>query len=256
MYDCNNLLSQEKGKWSWAKRHPWQSWRDRYYKSKDYFDRKIKQYQKKHGITASESRKVPAATPKKRVRDVEDSEPEEESEDAEDNRKRKRQSLGNARKRQKNERGRQESSKEDEEEAAEKVDKGEGTSRGALGGRIMSNRPVSTVKEVQGESQAGKVGIAVNLEDRSLAGEKQSNDESDDGGDEEEEEKPHGPMGSDTYEELFGPSADEIEETEVIELTDTHAESETEDDMDAQEVGEQLAVASKRDSTTSSSRDK
>ncbi|KAF5380097.1 hypothetical protein D9615_006123 [Tricholomella constricta] len=38
-------------KWKWSRTHPWQSWRDRYYKNQVQFDREIKKYQKKHGIS-------------------------------------------------------------------------------------------------------------------------------------------------------------------------------------------------------------
>ncbi|KAG1749535.1 hypothetical protein EDB19DRAFT_1680739 [Suillus lakei] len=37
-------------KWNWSKTHSWQSWRNRYGKNKEEFDRKILRYQKKKGI--------------------------------------------------------------------------------------------------------------------------------------------------------------------------------------------------------------
>ncbi|KAJ3502816.1 hypothetical protein NLJ89_g8717 [Agrocybe chaxingu] len=37
-----NLQENASGKWPWAKRHPWSSWRERYKKNQVYFDRKIK----------------------------------------------------------------------------------------------------------------------------------------------------------------------------------------------------------------------
>ncbi|OAX32655.1 hypothetical protein K503DRAFT_870030 [Rhizopogon vinicolor AM-OR11-026] len=37
-------------KWDWSQKHTWQSWRNRYTKNSDEFDRKILKYQKKKGI--------------------------------------------------------------------------------------------------------------------------------------------------------------------------------------------------------------
>ncbi|KAL0065910.1 hypothetical protein AAF712_007036 [Marasmius tenuissimus] len=56
----NNLYKQMvdnlTGNSSWAAEHPWQSWRDRYKKNSDYFDKRIRIYKKRHGISASGAR--------------------------------------------------------------------------------------------------------------------------------------------------------------------------------------------------------
>ena len=44
------MYIQEDGKWKWAARHPWQSWRERYKNNQPWFDEQIKEYQKKKGI--------------------------------------------------------------------------------------------------------------------------------------------------------------------------------------------------------------
>ena len=41
------MTLKEGKQWPWSKRHPWQSWRDRYKKNQDEFDYKIKQRIKK-----------------------------------------------------------------------------------------------------------------------------------------------------------------------------------------------------------------
>ena len=55
LYCATSLISlQVDGKWNWSKKHSWQSWRNRYAKNSDEFDRKILKYQKKKGINAEE----------------------------------------------------------------------------------------------------------------------------------------------------------------------------------------------------------
>ncbi|KAG1722334.1 uncharacterized protein EDB91DRAFT_214478 [Suillus paluster] len=54
------LVENVDGKWNWSKTHPWPSWRDRYVKNADEFDRKIARYQKKKGIN---SEKQPSREP-------------------------------------------------------------------------------------------------------------------------------------------------------------------------------------------------
>ncbi|KIL68455.1 hypothetical protein M378DRAFT_8528 [Amanita muscaria Koide BX008] len=44
-----NGISQQK-KWPWSKNHPWQSWRDHYVKNEAILSKKIKMYQREHGI--------------------------------------------------------------------------------------------------------------------------------------------------------------------------------------------------------------
>jgi hypothetical protein len=202
-------------------------------------------------MNANEPRKAFSSARQKRARDSEsDEEEEEEAEGAEDDRKRKRQRVEEVQRRAKIERERRDTFKEEEEEEEEEEVKGEGTSRGALGGRIMRHRPTS---KGQGELQVANEGIGAKPQTGSSAGEKQEVDnESSDDGDDEEEEPNHGPVDSDAYEGgIFGSSEDEAEEVEVIELTDAHSDSETEEAMDAQEVDEQLITASKSEPTTS-----
>ena len=38
------------GKWSWSERHTWQSWRARYVKDQDWFNHRIRRYQKKKNL--------------------------------------------------------------------------------------------------------------------------------------------------------------------------------------------------------------
>jgi hypothetical protein len=155
-------------------------------------------------------------------------------------------------KRAKIERERRESLKEEEEEK-EEDDKGEGTSSGTKRRRIMRRKPVSTVK-AEAESQvADDFTQARPKEDGNTAVEEHDADNqvSDDGEQENRE-----PVGSGDYGSIFGPSEDETEEGEVNQLTDAHADSETEEEMDAQEVDQQLIAPSKSESTASSSRTK
>ncbi|KAK7040369.1 hypothetical protein VNI00_009839 [Paramarasmius palmivorus] len=48
----NNIYKQlvDDEVYPWHKRHPWQSWRDRYVKNSEDFDRRIKRYQRKKGL--------------------------------------------------------------------------------------------------------------------------------------------------------------------------------------------------------------
>ncbi|KAH8985997.1 hypothetical protein EDB86DRAFT_2311924 [Lactarius hatsudake] len=46
------LVENAEGKWSFASRHTVHSWRERYKTHQQWFDAKILQYQKKHGISA------------------------------------------------------------------------------------------------------------------------------------------------------------------------------------------------------------
>lgn len=48
-------------KWAFSARHSWQSWRDRYCKNQDWFNHKIKLYQKKKGIVAESVVRLAAA---------------------------------------------------------------------------------------------------------------------------------------------------------------------------------------------------
>ncbi|KAJ8581642.1 hypothetical protein M405DRAFT_832108 [Rhizopogon salebrosus TDB-379] len=48
------LVDNVDGKWKWSGAHTWQSWRNRYAKNSDEFDRKILKYQKKKGINSEE----------------------------------------------------------------------------------------------------------------------------------------------------------------------------------------------------------
>lgn len=50
MCSNNSCCQQEDNKWSWAKRHTWQSWRERYKNHQLWFDEQIKAYHKKHDI--------------------------------------------------------------------------------------------------------------------------------------------------------------------------------------------------------------
>ena len=158
-------------------------------------------------------------------------------------RKRKRQKVQKLQKLAKVMRERIEASKEEE-------DKREGTSRGALGRMILRNKPFSTVKQAQEKLQVANEQIDAN---GSLVDEKR--DQSSDAGNEEdeeteeEEEAKQEPIGSDDYQGgIFGTSEDEIEEAQVIELTDAQSGSEAEEDKDAEEVDEQLIVPSKSES--------
>lgn len=253
------LFPQEQRKWSWSKRHTWQSWRDRYYKNKDSFDHKIRQHQKKHGIDASKPQKPFSSVRQKRARDDNDVDDNDhsEGEGAKDDRKRKRQRVEEVQRRAKIERERRENLKEEEEEVEEvKEDKGEGASRGGLSGKIMRHKPVSTAKRAQGEMQVANEGTMVKPKSGSASEKQHADAEGLDDGDDKDDEENNAPVGSDDYEgNIFGSSDDEAEGVEVSELPDTHTGSETEEDMDAQEVGEQLITASDSESTTSSSRD-
>jgi len=42
------IHKQENNQWPWSKYHTWQSWRERYRKNQDYFDRQIRKYQKRN----------------------------------------------------------------------------------------------------------------------------------------------------------------------------------------------------------------
>ncbi|KAF9265979.1 hypothetical protein L218DRAFT_956943 [Marasmius fiardii PR-910] len=46
----NSMVENLTGQSAWAASHPWQSWRDRYVKNSDYFDKRIRIYQKKNGL--------------------------------------------------------------------------------------------------------------------------------------------------------------------------------------------------------------
>ena len=237
-----HLFLQEHRKWRWANRHPWQSWRDHYYKNKEWFDSKILRYQKKHGLVANEPRKAISSARQKRTREDRSSSKEDvEQVGSEVDRKRKRQRVEEGQRRAKVERERREALKEEEEE---EESQGEGTSRGAFGGRIMRNKPSSPEKRVQEKSRVANAKVEIFSDGN-------RNKSSDGGDDEDEEEVNQESMGPDDYEGgIFGSTEDEAEETEVIELTD--AQSDNEAEKDVEEVDEQLIIASRSESTTSS----
>jgi len=276
------LLPQER-KWKWAKRHTWQSWRDRYYKNKEEFDRKIRKYQKKHGINPIQPPKAFSSARRKRARDEHsdsNSEEEGESEGGKNDTKRKRQKVEEVQKRAKVKREQRESMKEEEEE-----DKGGGTSRGALSGKIMRHRLPTDRRRVSIAIRTRSKHAKPKPKSRATEDQNAADGSSDDGDaeDEEEEKEDRGPVGSDDYEgDIFGTSEeDELEEGEVIELTDAHTDNETEEGevieltdahtdsetevteyadvhtneaMDIQEVDQQLIVVPKSESTSSLSR--
>ncbi|KIM87289.1 hypothetical protein PILCRDRAFT_814783 [Piloderma croceum F 1598] len=94
------LEANENGRWKWAARHPWQSWRERYKNKQPWFDQQITRYQQKKGIKSENSeQKVIIRKKAARRRDaVDEGQTEEEEElrkserdrDAERKRKRKR----------------------------------------------------------------------------------------------------------------------------------------------------------------------
>ncbi|KIJ63382.1 hypothetical protein HYDPIDRAFT_29630 [Hydnomerulius pinastri MD-312] len=45
-----DLVANKDKLWPWSIHHPWQSWRERYTKNRDYFDARIEKYHEKHGI--------------------------------------------------------------------------------------------------------------------------------------------------------------------------------------------------------------
>ncbi|KAG6917773.1 hypothetical protein DXG01_001178 [Tephrocybe rancida] len=45
------LCENTNNKWKWSRTHTWQSWRDRYYKNSEFYNREIRKYQKKHNIS-------------------------------------------------------------------------------------------------------------------------------------------------------------------------------------------------------------
>ena len=51
------LVDNDEGRWPWAKRHTWHSWRERYKDKEDWFDSSIRSYQKKKGIDPTEKKK-------------------------------------------------------------------------------------------------------------------------------------------------------------------------------------------------------
>ncbi|KZT74109.1 hypothetical protein DAEQUDRAFT_807806 [Daedalea quercina L-15889] len=61
------LLENKKRKWNWAHRHTWQSWRNHYTKDKEWFDYKVRKYQKKNPTLKPlpSPRNGPSSTPKK-----------------------------------------------------------------------------------------------------------------------------------------------------------------------------------------------
>jgi hypothetical protein len=96
---CLFLREQEGGRWKWAARHPWQSWRERYKNHHAWFDQQIERYQQKKGIKSENPRqKVIIRKKAARRRDaVDEGQTEEEQlrkserdRDAERKRKRKR----------------------------------------------------------------------------------------------------------------------------------------------------------------------
>lgn len=69
------MTEDEDQLWPWAKRHPAQSWRNRYVKNSETFDTKIDAYRKAHGITECLPLRNPTGKPK--VRPVPEDEPTE-----------------------------------------------------------------------------------------------------------------------------------------------------------------------------------
>ncbi|KAJ7250298.1 hypothetical protein C8J57DRAFT_681881 [Mycena rebaudengoi] len=49
------LIENAYNKWKWGQRHPWQGWRDRYYKNQPEFNRRIKRYQTEKGMPTENS---------------------------------------------------------------------------------------------------------------------------------------------------------------------------------------------------------
>ncbi|KAF8589749.1 hypothetical protein K439DRAFT_1612547 [Ramaria rubella] len=45
-----DVLTADLAKYPWANRHPWQAWRDRYQKRAEWFDDRISEWQRRHGI--------------------------------------------------------------------------------------------------------------------------------------------------------------------------------------------------------------
>jgi hypothetical protein len=59
------FITYRQPKWSWARAHPWESWRNRYSKHSAWFDDKIAAYQRKKGIkTPAEPAKPVSGAPK------------------------------------------------------------------------------------------------------------------------------------------------------------------------------------------------
>ncbi|KAJ7367590.1 hypothetical protein DFH08DRAFT_2440 [Mycena albidolilacea] len=87
------LVENEHNKWSWSSSHPWGGWRERYTKNQSEFDRRIKAYQKKHGMPTENPIWI-NGTQKPKGSDVEDEVIPESSK-----LKRKRESSAEARKR-------------------------------------------------------------------------------------------------------------------------------------------------------------
>ncbi|KAG5644345.1 hypothetical protein DXG03_008642 [Asterophora parasitica] len=72
------LCEDTDNKWKWSRRHPWQSWRDRYYKNQVWYDGEIKKYQMKHGISDGEPVKQGGAKNKGVVAEKQEDKEEEE----------------------------------------------------------------------------------------------------------------------------------------------------------------------------------
>ncbi|KAE9405743.1 hypothetical protein BT96DRAFT_972396 [Gymnopus androsaceus JB14] len=51
-------LTENRGQWPWSARHPWQSWRHRYRRESDDFDRRIRIYQRKQDTEATDQARV------------------------------------------------------------------------------------------------------------------------------------------------------------------------------------------------------
>lgn len=60
-----NSQPQASKKWPWSGRHTWQSWRERYKKDEEWFNAKIRRYQREHAIKVPERNKpvIVQATP-------------------------------------------------------------------------------------------------------------------------------------------------------------------------------------------------
>ncbi|KAJ7730974.1 hypothetical protein DFH07DRAFT_156737 [Mycena maculata] len=84
------LVENAENKWSWAARHPWSGWRDRYRRKEVEFNRRIRKYQAEKNLPTENAHYIPG-TQKRKVSDDEDME--------ESKRKRKRASMEYVRKR-------------------------------------------------------------------------------------------------------------------------------------------------------------
>ncbi|KAG1853808.1 hypothetical protein C8R48DRAFT_675750 [Suillus tomentosus] len=62
------LVENVDNKWNWSRMHSWQSWQTRYRNHMEEFNRRIRKYQKKHGINLGKTHETPAIGPSNQAR--------------------------------------------------------------------------------------------------------------------------------------------------------------------------------------------